>query len=365
MSSNLHRARLILAPLVLALAACGGGGGGGDNASNDGQTPTPVPPTPPAPTQGALVTQVPEPVYAGQYAQDKVGVFNRLNADRATCGFGKLTQNAKLDQAAQNHADYLALNKVSTHEENASLPGFTGIGPGQRMGHVGYDFSAGTENLVQINWGSWYATSPYFSVSELKATNNLLGLYASIYHMADLTRSWLDVGIGVANFQYNADGSSNGKPLVLNVAIPASNRVGQLIAGNAVATFPCQGITGLHPAFFSENPNPFPGVDLGKTPYGQPVFITSASGTEVKLTSGTITREGGAAVATVTMTSATDPNKILLKNEVFLVPTARLSDNATYVVELAGTNTGMISATNPTGAWSKKFSFTTGTIFSE
>ena len=66
----------------------------------------------------ALVTTVAAPAYVGDYAAEKAAVFNRLNEDRAKCGFGKLSQNSKLDLAAQNHADYIALNKiVNTHYE--------------------------------------------------------------------------------------------------------------------------------------------------------------------------------------------------------------------------------------------------------
>ncbi|WP_228768052.1 VCBS domain-containing protein [Limnohabitans sp. DM1] len=77
----------------------------------------------------ALVTSVPAPVYPSTdpYAAEKVAVFNRLNDDRALCGFGRMTQNALLDKAAQAHADYLAINKLeNSHYETLGTPGYVG-----------------------------------------------------------------------------------------------------------------------------------------------------------------------------------------------------------------------------------------------
>ena len=42
------------------------------------------------------------------------------------------TQNAKLDQAAQNHATYLAVNDIRSHFELSGRTGFTGVEPGAR-----------------------------------------------------------------------------------------------------------------------------------------------------------------------------------------------------------------------------------------
>jgi hypothetical protein len=83
------------------------------------------------------------------------------------------------------------------------------------------------------------------------------------------------------------------------------------------------------------------------------------------LISGTITPRGGAALPTRTLTAANDPVGQLESNQVFLVPTTRLLDNTTYDVVLSGTSTGLVSASNPTGAWTRNFSFTTGTPLSQ
>jgi hypothetical protein len=81
------------------------------------------------------------------------------------------------------------------------------------------------------------------------------------------------------------------------------------------------------------------------------------------MTAGVIQAVGGAPVPTRWLTSANDQHGRLQPNQVFLVPTQRLADNTSYSVTLTGTNTGEVTAGNPTGAFTKTFTFTTGTIF--
>lgn len=319
-------------------------------------------------TSSALVTSVPAPVYSGTYAAEKVAIFNRLNDDRSRCGFGKLAQNSKLDLAAQNHADYHALNKIAnTHYEAQGSPGYTGNTPAIRGTYAGYSYQMYFENLAQSVWGSWYTTSnpSDFSLSEPNAKVTLKTLYSSIYHMAGLMNNSTEVGVGISTFGYTQDGASNAKTLNINTAVPLGNTTGQLLGSNTIASFPCDGVTGLHPAFFGENPDPFPSVDRNANPYGHPIYVTSGPNTTITLSSGTVTLRGAAAVPTTTLTSSNDPQLRLQANQVFLVPTTRLADNATYDVSMSGTSTGLVSSSNPTGAWTKSFSFTTGTVLSE
>jgi VCBS repeat-containing protein len=318
-------------------------------------------------TSSALVTSVSPAVYSGNYAAEKVAVFNRLNEDRARCGFGKLAQNSLLDQAAQNHSNYIALNKIAnTHFEVSGQPGFTGYDPSARFEYLGYKFTYGNENVSQVLWGSWFsANDQYAPQNQLSATNNLFLLYSTIYHLAGLMDRITEVGVGVSNFEDSNDGTSFGKTLTIDGGIPVSSSTGQLRSAESLTTFPCESTEGLFPIFRGESPDPFPSIDRNALPYGHPVYITSGPETTVTLTSGTITKRGGSAVPTTTLTAANDPNQRLGVNEVFLVPTVRLADNSTYDVVIAGTNTGMISAANPTGAFTRSFSFSTGTVLSQ
>ena len=315
----------------------------------------------------SLVSSVPDPVYTGAYASEKAAVFNRLNADRARCGFGKRAQNAKLDLASQNHATYLAVNNISSHFEVSGRTGFTGTDLGARWLHVGYPYSTGGEILNAAFWGTFAAgntTNNSVSVAELPATNALLALYASVYHLAGAMSLDREVGIGIDSRPTNSFGDANTKPLVINYAT-AVQSLRQSIGTVGLAVFPCEGVTGLTPVFGNEVPDPFPEVNRDITPYGHPVYMTSGPGTTITLNSGTIAPRGGSALATRTLTAANDPQKRLQINEVFLVPTTRLLDNTTYDVALSGTSTGLVSASNPTGGWTRNFSFTTGTTLSQ
>lgn len=71
-------------------------------------------------------------------------------------------------------------------------------------------------------------------------------------------------------------------------------------------------------------------------------------------------------MATTIFNSAVDPllpddSRRVKSNQVFLVPTQKLLDNTTYTVVINGTNTGMVSTTNPTGSFYRTFTFNTVT----
>jgi hypothetical protein len=232
------------------------------------------------------------------------------------------------------------------------------------MAYAGYSYAFSLENAAQVAWGTWYSGAD-FATTEVTSLTVLNRLFSTIYHLQGVMDRTTEVGFGVSNFQYNVDGSSNGKTLVINTGVPSGNTTGQLISTNTVATFPCDGILGLSPVFKGEDPDPFPNVNRDLTPYGQPIYVASGPNTTITLSSGTVTLRGGAAVPTTTLTSSNDPQSRLQPNQVFLVPTTRLADNSTYDVSMSGTSTGLVSSGNPTGTWSKSFSFTTGTVLSE
>ncbi|MFY7808511.1 MAG: VCBS domain-containing protein [Fimbriimonadaceae bacterium] len=315
------------------------------------------------------VTSVPAPIYSGAdpYASEKVAVFNRLNDDRNRCGFGMMSQNPKLDTAAQGHADYLKLAATvgTSHYQQVGNPGFTGVTPGDRVVAAGYSYSLGIENISGEYFGQWYASGPngsLFSPVERSATFDLRGLLSSPYHLAGLMGPTFEVGFGVSKKVIDAISDSNAKFLVVSGGVP-TGVTPQYITG--VRTFPCEGATNLSPAFIAELPDPFPdfpNTSRQSAPYGQPVYVAGAPGTTTTLTSGVIQAVGGAAVPTRWLNSANDPNGLLGAHEVILAPTQRLADNTTYSVTLVGTNTGEVTLANPTGAFTKTFTFQTGTF---
>lgn len=362
MTKQTHKAGLLVA-LTLGLAACGGGDATpGQSAaiassSTSGGSSSSVSP----------VAAVPAANYS---SQEKTDVFNRLNDDRSRCGFGRLAQNARLDTAAQSHADYMVLNNVYSHNETLGNPGFTGATPGDRFTAAGYAWSRAGEAIGASMYGSYFVgmpqqgSMPPYSTTTLSATNTLRLLYSTVYHLAGLTSGNRDVGIGVSTIDNNSDprGTATTKYAVIDSGVDTGS-FEQAISADAVVTFPCEGTTGINPYFGPESPDPFPnGPDRSLNPYGQPVYLMSGPGTTLSVTSARITRQGGADAPITVLTKANDPQNRLTDNQVFVVPTQGLAENATYLATISGTTSGKISASNPTGAFTVSFTYQTSTF---
>lgn len=322
-------------------------------------------------------------VSAPTYKDEKLAALNQLNADRAQCGFGKLQQNAKLDVAAQGHADWIAANPQigASHVQDPSTGKgiVTGNQPQDRFQNAGYlptpwvnaigSYSIG-EVIGVPSWGTalscQYCTNNIdFGNTELSARNGVRSLYAMIYHLAGILAGERDVGFGVSISNLSG---TYGSLLIKNVVVDfgtAAGWVRQSIAKDEVLNFPCQG-SSTSPVFGGEDPRPFPA--RGSKDYGQPVYVVGAEGTTVTINaeSSSIIPAGGVAVATTIFNSAVDPlavsdSRRVKSNQVFLVPTDRLLDNTTYTVVINGTNTGMVSTANPTGSFYRTFTFSTVT----
>lgn len=355
----------LLAAFALVLTACGGGGDG-DNTAPSQSAAASGSTTGGSSTSVAPVTTVPQADYS---AQEKTDVFNRLNSDRARCGFGKLAQNAKLDVAAQGHADYLVLNNAYTHYQTVGNPGFTGVAPGDRFTAAGYVWTGiAGESIGTTYYGSAFNGKPpsggipQYSVTPLSATNTLRLLYSTVYHLRSLMVGNRDVGLGVSTVDTTSpDGTATIKRLVVNTGVDMGS-VQQAIAADGLLSFPCEGTTGTNPYFGDELPDPFPsGPSRTMNPYGQPVYLMSGPSTTLTVGSARITLQGGGDVPVTILTKANDPNHILNDNQVYIVPTQALAENATYQVTIAGTSTGKVSASNPTGAFTVSFTFQTST----
>ncbi|MDH4481710.1 MAG: hypothetical protein QE279_03280 [Rhodoferax sp.] len=319
-------------------------------------------------------------VVASTYTGEKLAAFNQLNADRAQCGFGKLQQNAKLDVAAQGHADWLAANPrtQTTHVQDPSTGKglVTGVQQRERYINASYALSnfsnvlSAEEVIGTPAWGTgltcqYCANNASYGNTELSAGNGVRQLYATVYHLAGVVAGERDVGFGVAIGDRSI--SSDSAVFIKNVVIESGTVAGwvrQSIPNDTLLTFPCQGITNTTPVFRGEGPEPFPA--RGSKEYGQPVYVMGADGTTVTINaaSSTITPVGGTAVVTTVFNRAVDPlrdsdSRKVKNNQVFLVPTQRLMDNTTYTVVLNGTNTGMVTSANPSGAYSRAFTFST------
>ena len=326
---------LLVLSAFAALSGCGGGGG--DNTASNGSQPA-TPSTPTTPTTPVVTTDstIVATAPAGTYSDaDKLAAYNYLNAQRVTCGFGALAQNAALDKSAQSHAEYVATNvdagraDAYGHTETGAYTGFTGVTPLDRANFRGYGGILVGEDLTA-------------DVTANAAIQNFLG---ATYHAVGALRSDRDVGLGTA-----MSSTWNLPVVALNFGLRSAADE-QLLDSKTVATYPCDGQIGVTKEHIGETPSPIPGRDFSKNRPGLVLVAMVRVGQTLTVSEFSLTPEGGTALKTILLTSATDPNKMLSSNVVALIPDAPLAAKTTYTAKLVGTNNGQ--------AVNKTWSFTT------
>ena len=334
------------AGLLALLAACGGGGDGSAAPAAPGQSASPATPSP------SIVTATDAPAYPN--GSEELAAYTLLNAERNRCGFGLLASNAALDAAARAHADYLIINSLNTHLENATLfpEGFTGADPATRIKAQGYLDAGGltdefafftTSNPIQSELG----------IGEL----GIRALLNAPYHLNGLMTGYRDVGVAVRS---NADTGRGSRGIFVQINAAYKASVGpQLLGSSEVKTYPCDGATGINRQLTNETPNPVPGRDLSTSPLGSSVFIAVREGNQLGITSAAMTNAstGQAVVLRAPVTSANDPYGPCVTgcfgpHQAYVVPDAPLQANTAYTVMIRGTNNGT--------AFSRTFTFTTG-----
>ena len=335
--------------LVALLAACGGSDGGG--AVPDA-TAAPSQPASPGTLPPSLVTSTEAPPYPA--GSEELAAYTLLNAERNRCGFGLLASNAALDAAARAHADYLIINGLSTHLENAALfpDGFTGADPATRILAQGYT-DAGR---VTDEFAFFTTSAPVQSelgIGEL----GIRALLNAPYHLNGLMTGYRDVGVAVRSNDDTGRGA-RGIFVQINAAYKASAGP-QLLGSSDVKTYPCDGSTGVNRQLTNETPNPVPGRDLSTSPLGSSVYIAVREGQRLGITSAAMTHAatGQAVVLRTPVTAANDPYGPCISgcfgsHQAYIVPDAPLQANTAYIV--------MISGTNDATPFSRSFVFTTG-----
>lgn len=316
------------------LSACGGGGGGSAPASST-STSSSSTASVPSTTIPAGTTQS-TPTYAAGSVQ--LAMFNQINAYRQQCGFPAVQQNTLLDQATQNHAQYMVLNGGQTTDtEVQGNPGFTGVTYQDRADALGWP--AG----VWASGGSGkFGNSSGFSNSIIGTEEITSGFGTGVYHQALVDWPYAYLGAG------SASGTTNG---VTNTFV-ALSIAGEVTLQNTPLTFPCQGVTGINPgnSVSHEIPQP-PGTQNG---FGTPINVVGNFSDQVTVTSASMTDSQGNAVALQILNASNDPNKALGPYEASVYPTAPLQANTTYNVAINGTINGT--------PFSRNFSFTTGAV---
>jgi uncharacterized protein YkwD len=328
--------------VLFGLGLVGCGGGGGDSTA-------PARPAPYVePVERPAVTQV----AAANYADARrLSAFNRVNEVRKQAGIGLLAQNATVDQAAQNHSEYLEINDTSGaefgHTESSAKPGYTGNTSMQRISAV----QNPTYNNLLV---STEVVVPLDSTAQtgIDLVEELMG---GPYHReAILSPEFVDIGIGF--FEKNTNGNLN-----INFARSEANTQGA--PETALIIWPPEGKTDTPTSMRSERPNPIPennGAPAGYAASVQvnPMFLAIRSVSQFTIRQGSST---GPLVATKILShDRGDPNA----PECFAaaLPVVPLLKNTTYFVSFSGIfrKNSEITISTSDKRIERNWSFTTG-----
>lgn len=296
--------------LSAMLLACGGGGDNG---------PAPAP-------GGGLLQAAMEPAFPATTAQDG---RNWINYRRAQVGLPSLTQNTRIDQAAQGHSDYQKVNNTIDHVQILGNPGFTGATLPDRLSAAGYQFTFGAYGEVISATGD---TSGFSNVEQL---------ITAIYHRFVIFEPMFkEIGTGAATIP--------GGYTYFTSNFTANNGNGRGITPGTVVFYPVRDQTGLPTEFFSdqERPDPVSNQDL----VGYPISVHANLDSVLTVSGFSIRPRGGAALVVKTLSATLDPEHTP-HSAAAIIPLAVLLTNTTYDVEFSGTVDNI--------AVTKNWSFTT------
>jgi hypothetical protein len=346
--------------LAAVIAACGGGGGSADPVA--APTPTPAPPNsgpPPTATNTDLVTNVQPATYAVGTAEK--GAWDLLLSQRSACGFGLLNQDTRLDIASAAHANYLSQNTIDNpgtvftgHFEDPARPYFFGVAPWDRAAAAGFQDSV-TEIFSQVQ--RIYSTSAPAPIAadEAMGSETMRGLIHTVYHLSGAMWAGRSGGIGSVNKTGVFSDTRTQNMFMIDALVSnESDANKQRLGSGVVASYPCDGLTGVGTTFIpaQESPNPFPEITSVAVTYGTPVYFKSDAGSTLTIASAQITNAtDGTVQPHRTINQSTDQAGHIKSNEYFVVPTVALKSGTRYSV----TATGVLDGT----AFTKTFTFQT------
>ena len=333
----LFRAMATATVASLALGACGGGGGASEPPPAPAPTPAPTPS--PAPT-GPIAAQMTVPTPVG-YDADRLAAFNRLNEIRLSAGLGMLAQSTAMDQAAQAHAQWMVANDSFTHEETAGTTGFTGASWPLRDEAFGYVSVGGSEVMSEPAHGS----------------SGVDVLVNTLYHRAGiLAFEPVDVGIGWST----GAAAHVSMPLVIDITRPgtdATRGLGQAAQASihGAAIWPIDGALNVPLRLGAESPNPVPSQDV--LTLGTPVSVTVDEEAAISATAFVLTNSTtGEVVPTQVVSNGHDPNLLVPRSFIALVPLTPLLPSTTYSVTFAGSTVEALTGVK--GVVNRSWSFT-------
>ena len=356
MKAKLHL--IAAASLSALLVGCGGGGGDDGGGSSAVQPPGSTTPGESLPIQ----TSVPAATYSAADGLDRA--YAILNEGLTRCGFGAVKQNAQLDAAAANHANYIIKNFFSyvVHKETPGADGFTGVEYWDRhaaAGYTGWPFGE-IEAVNYLAYNHELINPPTQQQMQDVASWSVKSLFVAPYHGMNMLKGAVDVGMAAPLF---ASESGNlveiFKPVVISLgAGPAMN--GQQPSNpDEIRTFPCDGLTDVAPALYGEyvpNGDVAPGRFLNINPTGTTIYVAAMPGKTVTITSATILEvpTGQNVPIYAIRNYANDPNQHVHPGPRFayVMPDRALLPDTQYQVMVSGNVDGKL--------FSRTFLFRTG-----
>ncbi|MCW5322569.1 CAP domain-containing protein [Verminephrobacter aporrectodeae subsp. tuberculatae] len=288
----------------MTLTVCGGAwGDGGDTL---------------APVASAIVTSVPAATY--EATSSEALAYETLNAERLQCGFGLLAQNARLDQAATAHLNYLEKNKVIAHLQKPGMAGFTGVRPSDRAAVAGYDPRRVSETMAT----AWFTEDAEYAVRRI---------LSAPYHLLVALHGLRDVGVAlgptIVGFRTLV--------MLFGLTKSAEHQDAESQDAGKVLTYPCEGSTGVLASIGEEAPTPFP--EEADAVWGQPILVKGAS--DLRVAAVWITGHGGSVAikALYGDGQTTDPNGQCKEGVACIIPAALVPDTS-YIATVTGKNAG-------------------------
>ncbi len=281
---------------------------------------------------------------------EKVAARSQLNDIREAMGMNTVLQHDLLNLAAQSHADYLVVNKESSHYQKEGHKKFTGIKPVDRTLYVNYISRNISENL---------------STRVYNAQSSIDGLFSAIYHRFGFLSPTIDL-IGVGTAQDKAETSNSAFVYVMaNSALERlchdksfsgsgkyyyklckneKHRIGEktfIKAQNAnkqynpkIVFYPYDGQIEVPPVFYDENPDPLPSHEVSGFPVS--VEFNDYYFKKVELHSFQLFYNNNKEVDDVLlMNQDNDPHQRFTDKQFALFPLKRLEYNTEYRAEIS------------------------------
>lgn len=303
--TTLHDWKNLSAALLVALlAACGGGS---NSSSNSGSAPVSDTPVTQPNAPGS-------PTLSGDAALDG---FNWINYRRQIAGLPTLTRNAKLDQAALGHSNYLRVNNVVSHTQNVGAPGFTGATETDRLQAAGYNL-----------------TLPYAYGEVISAASDSSGFYhaeqlvTAIYHRFVLMEPiFREAGVGVS--------TGSGRTYFTSDLGTVAGFGPGLGRGNA-AVYPAANQTLVPRNFFSDSEAPDPVPNQNEV--GYPISIQGDNAARLQVQTFTVRPHGGADLAVSLLAPGSTDTPV---SAAAIIPLSVLKSATVYDVTFTGSIDGI------------------------